>query len=61
MIAGFFNFWNRFADGLQVDIEDDPVMNLITKSAHVDMADYIAYMHDCWWNHVPESEGSGTR
>ncbi len=61
MISGFFNFWNRFTDGLQVDIEADPVMNLITKSTQIDPADYIAYMRDCWWNHVPEREDSGAR
>ena len=54
MVSGFFNFWNRFTDGLQIDIEDDPTMNLIQKSAHVDPADYVAYMRDCWWNHVEQ-------
>jgi alkylhydroperoxidase family enzyme len=51
MVSGFFNFWNRFTDGLQVDIEDSPIMNLIQRSAHVDTNDYIAFMRDCWWNH----------
>ncbi len=52
MVAGFFNFWNRFTDGLEIDTEDDPTMNLIQKSAQVDPADYVAFMRDCWWNHV---------
>ena len=50
MVSGFFNFWNRFADGLQIDIEDDPVMNLFTKSTSVDKDDYVDFMRDCWWN-----------
>ena len=50
MVSGFFNFWNRFTDGLQIDIEDDPVMNLFKKSTAIDPADYVAYMRDCWWN-----------
>ena len=50
MVSGFFNFWNRFTDGLQVDLEDDPIMNLIQKSAHVNPDDYVAFMRDCWWN-----------
>jgi hypothetical protein len=50
MVSGFFNFWNRFADGLQIDIEDDPVMNLFTKSTSIKKEDYIDYMQDCWWN-----------
>lgn len=54
MVSGFFNFWNRFTDGLEIDIEDDPVMNLIQKSAHIDPADYVAYMRDCWWNQAEE-------
>jgi hypothetical protein len=52
MISGFFNFWNRFTDGLQIDLENDPTMNLIKKSARVDPADYVAFMRDCWWNHT---------
>jgi hypothetical protein len=51
MISGFFNFWNRFTDGLQIDIEDAPVMNKFAKSATIDPADYIAFMRECWWNH----------
>ena len=54
MVSGFFNFWNRFTDGLQIDIEDDPIMNLIQKSAQVDPADYVAYMRDCWWNRTEQ-------
>lgn len=55
LVSGFFNMWNRFADGLQVDLEEDPVMDLIQRSAQVSKDDYIAFMRDCWWNH----EGSG--
>jgi len=51
MVSGFFNFWNRFTDGLQVDIEDDPTMSLFQKSTAIDPADYVAYMRACWWNH----------
>lgn len=50
MVSCFFNFWNRFADGLQVDIEAEPVMNRFVKSKTVDPADYVAFMRDCWWN-----------
>lgn len=51
LVSGFFNMWNRFADGLQVDLEEDPVMDLIQRSASVSKDDYIAFMRDCWWNH----------
>ena len=53
MVSGFFNFWNRFTDGLRIDIEEDPTMNLFSKSTTVDPADYVAYMKDCWWNDPP--------
>ena len=58
MISGFFNFWNRFTDSLQIDIEDAPVMSQFVKSATIDPADYVAYMRDCWWNH---EDGTGGR
>ena len=50
MVSGFFNFWNRFTDALQVDIEDTPVMDLFKKSVTINPEDYEAYMRDCWWN-----------
>jgi len=50
MVSCFFNFWNRFTDGLQIDIEDTPEMNSFTKSVKIDPADYLAYMRACWWN-----------
>ncbi|MDP7167075.1 MAG: hypothetical protein QF701_04875 [Nitrospinota bacterium] len=49
MVSGFFNFWNRFVDSLQVDIEESPVMDLFTKSTSIDPEDYKASMRDCWW------------
>ena len=51
MVSGFFNFWNRFTDALQIDVEDDPTMNLIARSTGVDPSQYVDYMRDCWWNH----------
>lgn len=50
MVSGFFNFWNRFTDGLQVDIEAKEQVSLIRKSKKIDVNDYIGYMHSTWWN-----------
>ena len=50
MVSGFFNFWNRFTDGLQVDIEASEQVGLIRKSKKVDLEDYMAYMRSAWWN-----------
>ena len=58
LVSGFFNMWNRFADGLQVDLEHDPVMGLIQRSAHVSKDDYIAFMRDGWWNHEEPGKSS---
>ena len=48
--SGFFNFWNRFTDSFEIDIEDNPVMSLFKKSTTIDPEDYAAYMQSCWWN-----------
>ena len=49
MVSGFFNFWNRFVDSLQVDVEQRDVGKLFAKSVSIDPASYLAYMQDCWW------------
>jgi len=49
MVCGFFNFWNRFVDGLQVDVENKDVGKLFAKSVCVDPEAYLDYMRDCWW------------
>jgi len=48
-VSGFFNFWNRFTDGLQIDIEEKPTMDLFKVSTQIDPEKYLAFMRDCWW------------
>jgi alkylhydroperoxidase family enzyme len=50
MVSGFFNFWNRFTDGLQIDIEDAGMMTRFGKSARIDAHEFTDYMRACWWN-----------
>ena len=50
MVSGFFNFWNRFTDGLQVDIEASEQVGLIRNSKKVELDDYMNYMQSTWWN-----------
>jgi len=50
MVSGFFNFWNRFVDGLQVDIEPEKTVDLIRRSKKIDPEDYMSYMRGAWWN-----------
>ncbi|MBF0277488.1 MAG: carboxymuconolactone decarboxylase family protein [SAR324 cluster bacterium] len=50
MVSGFFNFWNRFTDILEVDIEEGKPMDSFTKSTKINPEDYVAYLRECWWN-----------
>jgi AhpD family alkylhydroperoxidase len=49
MVSGFFNFWNRFVDSLQIDLEPEKMVGNIKKSKVIDPQDYLAFMRDCWW------------
>ena len=61
MISGFFNFWNRFNDGLQIDPEAKEVTELFKKSAKIDPDAYKAYMRACWWNDdAPDQSAAGS-
>lgn len=55
MVSGFFNFWNRFTDGLQVDIEAKEQVGLIRKSKKIEVGDYLTYMQSAWWNDPKQS------
>ena len=57
MVSGFFNFWNRFTDGLQVDIEAKEQVGLIGKSKKIELNDYLAYMKSTWWNDDQNTSG----
>ena len=50
MVSGFFNFWNRFTDALEIDIESSDSVGNIQRSKTVDMEAYLKYMRSCWWN-----------
>ena len=56
MVSGFFNFWNRFTDSFEIDIEDNPAMTLFKKSTTINPQDYVSYMRDCWWNKVVDDD-----
>lgn len=49
MVSGFFNFWNRFTDGLQVDIEPPKQVGMIGKSKTVNLDAYLDFMNSGWW------------
>ena len=58
MVSGFFNFWNRFTDALQLDIEDNEQVGKIQKSKTIDPDKYIKFMQDCWWG-INENRNAG--
>ena len=47
---GHFNFWNRFTDSLEIDLEDPKLNSKFKKSANIDVKSYKSFMQDCWWN-----------
>lgn len=54
MVSGFFNFWNRFVDSLQAELEPETMVGNIKKSRVVKEEDYLNYMRACWWNEDAE-------
>ena len=48
-VSGFFNFWNRFTDVLEVDIEQGALMSSFSKSTKINPQEFTAYMRDGWW------------
>ena len=50
IVIGHNNFWNRFTDSLEIDMESDELRDKFKKSTNVDIEDYTNFMKDCWWN-----------
>jgi AhpD family alkylhydroperoxidase len=50
IVIGHNNFWNRFTDSLEIDMESDELQDKFKKSTNVDIEDYTNFMKDCWWN-----------
>jgi alkylhydroperoxidase family enzyme len=48
-VSGFFNFWNRFTDVLEIDIEQGSLMTSFSKSTKINPKELTAYMRNCWW------------
>ena len=48
-VSGFFNFWNRFTDVLEVDIEQGSLMTSFSKSTKINPDEFKNYMRNCWW------------
>ena len=47
---GYTNYWNRFTDILEVDLEDQESVDKGAKGAVIDVDQYVEYMKSCWWN-----------
>lgn len=61
MVSGFFNFWNRFTDSLQIELETEHMVGNIKKSKKVDLDAYVAFMRDGWWRQDGEHTGDRER
>ena len=49
---GYTNYWNRFTDILEVDLEDQLNIDKGKDGAVIDVEQYVDYMKSCWWNDV---------
>ena len=58
LAIGHFNFWNRFTDSLEIDLEDEKTRNKFDKSTKIDKIDYMNFMRSCWWNNDEERTGA---
>ena len=53
---GFSNYWNRFTDILEIDLEDQESVDKGKDGAVIDVDQYAEYMNSCWWSdHVRTS------
>jgi AhpD family alkylhydroperoxidase len=51
MLCGYWNFWNRFNDGLQIEFEGQAFNKNFGRDMKVlNAEDYVEYMKACWWN-----------
>jgi AhpD family alkylhydroperoxidase len=50
MVCGFFNFWNRYTDALEIDLESEDSVGKIKNSKKVDVDQCVDFMRDAWWN-----------
>lgn len=50
LAIGHFNFWNRFTDSLEIDLEDEKTRGKFDKSTNINKKDYMEFMRSCWWN-----------
>ena len=49
---GYTNYWNRFTDILEVDLEDQHNIDKGKDGAVIDVDQYVDYMKSCWWNDI---------
>jgi alkylhydroperoxidase family enzyme len=51
---GYTNYWNRFTDILEIELEDKASVDKGKDGAIIDVDQYVEYMNSCWWNdHEP--------
>ena len=43
IVIGHNNFWNRFTDSLEIDMESDELQDKFKKSTNVNIEDYTSF------------------
>jgi alkylhydroperoxidase family enzyme len=56
LAIGYFNFWNRFTDSLEIDLEDKSLREKFGKLTVIDPNDYKEFMNSCWWTESIEAK-----
>lgn len=47
---GYTNYWNRFTDILEIELEDKESVDKGKDGAVINVDQYVEYMNSCWWN-----------
>ena len=50
IVIGHNNFWNRFTDSLEINMESDELQDKFIKLTNVNIEEDTSFMKDCWWN-----------
>jgi hypothetical protein len=56
LAIGYFNFWNRFTDSLEIDLEDKSLRGKFGKLTVIDPNDCKEFMNSCWWTESIEAK-----
>ena len=50
IVIGHNNFWNRFTDSLEIDLEEHDAQEKFKKFTNITIKNFTDFMNDCWRN-----------